>query len=237
MLLYFIRHADPIYSPDSLTPLGKRQAEALAKRLALYGLDEIYSSTSQRAKDTAAPTAEILKMDIHELDWCNECYAWDNFSVENGERSDWCFFVGKYLKIFSSKRIRMMEDEWYTAPDFANTDFANGVKRINNEADSLLEKLGYKHDRENHVYIPIKPNDKRIALFAHQGFGMAFLSSILDIPYPEYVTHFDFGHSSVSVIEFAGKEDFVLPKVLTLSNDSHLFKDGLPTKFNNEVYI
>lgn len=48
MLFYFIRHGDPIYDPDSLTPLGHKQAEALAKRLCVYGLDEIYTSTSNR---------------------------------------------------------------------------------------------------------------------------------------------------------------------------------------------
>ena len=41
MLLYYIRHADPIYEPDSLTPLGERQAEALSRRLARFGLDEL----------------------------------------------------------------------------------------------------------------------------------------------------------------------------------------------------
>lgn len=33
MLLFYIRHGDPIYIPDSLTDLGKRQAEAVARRL------------------------------------------------------------------------------------------------------------------------------------------------------------------------------------------------------------
>ena len=32
MLFFYIRHGDPIYSPDSLTPLGRRQAEALGRR-------------------------------------------------------------------------------------------------------------------------------------------------------------------------------------------------------------
>ncbi|MBO6263170.1 MAG: histidine phosphatase family protein [Clostridia bacterium] len=44
MILYYIRHGDPIYDPDSLTELGHKQAEALANRFALYGLDEIYCS-------------------------------------------------------------------------------------------------------------------------------------------------------------------------------------------------
>ena len=51
MLLFYIRHGDPIYNPDSLTPLGHRQAEAVAKRLALYGIDEIYASSSNLVYD------------------------------------------------------------------------------------------------------------------------------------------------------------------------------------------
>ena len=31
MKLYLVRHGDPIYNPDSLTPLGERQAEAVSK--------------------------------------------------------------------------------------------------------------------------------------------------------------------------------------------------------------
>lgn len=53
MFLYYIRHGDPIYAPDGLTELGHKQAKALAKKLALYGLEEIYSSTPIRARQTA----------------------------------------------------------------------------------------------------------------------------------------------------------------------------------------
>ena len=56
MILFYVRHRDPVYDPDSLTPLGVRQSEALAKRLALYGVDRIYSSTSNRAIQTTKPT-------------------------------------------------------------------------------------------------------------------------------------------------------------------------------------
>lgn len=64
MLFFYIRHGDPIYNPNKLTPLGERQAEAVAKRLALYGIDRIYSSPSNRAIQTAQPTCEILKKDM-----------------------------------------------------------------------------------------------------------------------------------------------------------------------------
>ena len=49
MLLFYIRHGDPIYTPDQLTDLGQRQAEAVGHRLGLYGIDKIFSSTSTRA--------------------------------------------------------------------------------------------------------------------------------------------------------------------------------------------
>ena len=54
MLLYYVRHGDPIYDPNQLTELGKLQAAAVAKRLARYGVDEVYTSPSNRARQTAA---------------------------------------------------------------------------------------------------------------------------------------------------------------------------------------
>jgi hypothetical protein len=44
------------------------------------------------------------------------------------------------------------------------------------------------------------------------------------------------GHSGVTVIEFAPDEGgIVSPTVLTLSNDSHLYRDGLPTNYQNRI--
>ena len=72
MLFFYVRHGDPIYSPDSLTPFGHRQAEAVAKRLALYGIDKIYSSPSTRAQLTAKPTCEILKKTAELVDFAGK---------------------------------------------------------------------------------------------------------------------------------------------------------------------
>ena len=238
MLLYYVRHGDPVYDPDSLTPLGRRQAEAVAKRLARYGLDEIYVSSSNRAKETAQPTCDILKMNATELDWANEGYAWADFALgKDGEKKKWCFKIPQYMKLFNSEEIRRLGDNWYDSPEFKDTNFKNGMLRIQKEADVFFEMLGYRHDRSNQVYISEKPNDKRIALFAHQGFGLLFLSAILDICMPQFATHFDISHSTVTVIEFKDTGGITVPKTLMLSNDSHIYKEGLPTKYNNVVYI
>ena len=50
MLLYIIRHGDPHYPTDSLTPRGVEQAEAVGKRLAASGIDKVFSSPMGRAK-------------------------------------------------------------------------------------------------------------------------------------------------------------------------------------------
>ena len=41
MLLYIVRHGDPIYSTDSLTEKGILQAEAVGKRMADAKIDQI----------------------------------------------------------------------------------------------------------------------------------------------------------------------------------------------------
>lgn len=244
MFLYYVRHGDPIYDPDSLTELGHKQAQALSNRFVLYGLDEIYASTSTRAQMTAEPTAKRLNLPIILCDWANEGLAWLDFAIqkEDGNKT-WAFATQKYMDLFNSDAVIALGDRWYEYPDFANENFANGVKRVDDAVDEFMLSLGYKHDRAHRRYQRVGESkradgkEKRVALFAHQGFGLAFLSSLLDITYPFFCTHFDISHTGTSVIEFDDEKDFVYPKLLQHSNDSHLYKEGLLTGYNNTYKI
>ena len=92
MLLYIIRHGDPIYAPDSLTPRGHLQAKALAKRLALQGLDKIFVSPLIRARQTAQPTCELLGIKPVVEEWTSENLAYKDLSVQNPDGSRrWAF--------------------------------------------------------------------------------------------------------------------------------------------------
>ncbi len=236
MLLYLVRHGDPIYDPNMLTPMGQRQAEAVAKRLALHGVDKIFSSPSTRAYQTAVPTSELTKREIVTLDFCDEERTWEDFSVpaENGRRI-WCWWDGNIRKAFTSRQVLELGQRWYTHSAFAGCTFDAGLEKINRETDAFFRSLGYCHDREQGFYRAENPNDDRVALFAHQGFGLSFLSSLLDIPYPLFITHFDIGHSGLTVIEFVAVDGIAIPKVLTMSNDSHLYREGLPTLYDYRV--
>ena len=236
MLLYYIRHGDPIYDPDSLTPLGQEQAKALAKRLITYGVDKVYASPSARARQTAQPLCDLLRLEPTLCPWADEGLAGRDFMIpyEPGKYT-WCFFWEKTVRAFNTPAVRALGEKWYEHPDFAEYSFGRGVQRVNAAVDEFLLELGFRHDRENARYEVVTPNHSRVALFAHQGFGMSFMSSLLDIPYPMFSTHFDFGHSSMTVIHFAQNGDYVYPRTLQLANDSHLYREGILTGYNNAL--
>ncbi len=232
MLLFYVRHGDPIYVPDSLTEQGSKQAEALVKRMKRCDPSKIFVSSSNRARLTAKPTADALGIEPVVLDWCNEGYAWDTFFYKDADgKSDWMFYHPESRKVLASEEIRRLDKEWYTHPFFScKPNLKDGIDRIKNGTDAFMLSLGYRHVENG--YVAERPNDDRVALFAHQGFGFAFMSALLDIPYPMMSLRFDFGHSSMTVIEFSG-EGFVVPKVLQFSNDSHIFASDLKTSYNN----
>ena len=236
MLLFYIRHGDPVYDPDSLTELGHKQAVALSERLAMYGLDEIYCSTSVRVQQTAAPTAQKLRLPVKLADWCSEYLAWDEFTISDERGKRWFYQDDVTRKIMVSSQAECLNDDWCKGDYFAKTAAKSGVERIRKETFRFLSSLGYDKATDGNYYVASNPNEKRIALFAHEGFGMAFLSTLLGIPYPIFCTHFGLEHSSITVIQFDGT-DFVVPCVLQLSNDSHLYKNKLPTNYNNGIVI
>lgn len=234
MLFFYVRHGDPIYAPDSLTEQGYAQAEALVERMKICKPEIIFSSSSNRAILTAQPTAKYFGLDIQVLDWCNENLVWNEFaSVDSDGRHTWFFSDADIVEVFNTEEVYNLSDDWWKHPKFIGTAAKSGLDRINRETDAFMKNLGYI--REGKGFIAENPKFDRVALFAHQGFGMAFLSSLLKIPYPMFSTHFDIGHSALTVIHFADN-GFTVPKVLQLSNDSHIFhSDKLVTKYQNNI--
>lgn len=236
MLLFYIRHGDPCYHPDSLTPIGRRQAEAVARRLARFGVDKIYASSAVRAQETAQPTAELTRREIITLDWCHENHAKADMMLptESG-KPDWCFYIPEIERMLRSPEVQALGDRWYEYPGFPENRFKEGIERVDREVDAWLESLGYKHDRESKYYTAINPNEERVALFAHHGFGMLFFSSVLDIPYPMFATRFEQSFTGFSVIRFPEKGERVYPRLLELSCDAHLYRHDLPTNYNRGI--
>ena len=233
MLLYYIRHGDPIYTPDSLTPLGEEQAEAVAHRLALFGVDEVYSSPSNRAILTAKHTCDLLGKDLHILDFLNENVLGDLKFQRADNRLDWVWSHPTYAPILTERSVREMADRWYEHPKLAHLQLDKTILPINEQIDAFLSSLGYTYDRDKGLYHDAGSHtEKRIAVFAHECMGKIFMSHILDIPFPYYAAHFEMHTSALTVIRIGctdldKDEPYARAQVLSLSNDSHLYRDGL----------
>ena len=232
MRLIYVRHGDPIYEPNTLTELGKKQANALVDFLSSFQIDKIYCSPSERAKMTAKPTSFALDLPLNFLPWADEDNFWKYFSVplDTGGRT-WIFHSKKHRYLLCKKEVTSMMDEWCKHQYFKDTNCQQGVEYTNKNVDEFLFELGFKHDRENKCFYALNHSGKTIALFAHEGAGKAIISSILDIPYNVFSTRFEFNHSGVTVIEFDESKEVIYPQIMTFSNNSHLLKNNIPTTY------
>ena len=235
MLFYYVRHGDPVYQPDSLTPLGLRQAEAVGRRLAHVKFDKVFVSSSERAKLTAKPLLEMRKMQAEpELDWANEIHAWRTLTTmrEDGKPA-WMFTEPRTRKLFAEKEMYDLGFRWYDHPYFAGHDYESAFARIRDNTRALFASLGYDFDEEAGVYRCTSPADERVALFAHEGFGLAFLSVVLNVPYPQFCLHFDMSHTGVTVVRFRDEGGYAIPCAQTLADDGHLYAERLATRYQN----
>ncbi|MCL2003372.1 MAG: histidine phosphatase family protein [Oscillospiraceae bacterium] len=235
MLLYIIRHGDPIYQTDSLTPKGTRQAEALSRRLAANGIDEIYSSPLNRAVLTAKPTAEVFKLDVNIEEWMNEDIAWNEFSAvnEDGDRN-WFYSCPSTELLVDGDVLR---PDWYNHARAAACPGAKkDYERIQAASDGFIQRLGYR--REGNVYRILEPNQKRIAAFCHHGVGTTWLSHLLSIPPLLFWASFNLAHTGVTVLHFENHTDGrTSPKCLIHSDISHIYEARLPMVYNNGTRI
>ena len=235
MLLYIIRHGDPIYETDSLTPRGVRQAEALSRRLSVNGVDEIYSSPLGRAVQTAKPSADIFKLDIIIEEWMSEKLIWDELSIINEKGQRTWFHACQNTNLFLSGDV--LRPDWYNHAQAMKCPGAKkSYERIQAASDDFTQRLGYK--REGDVYKIIEPSIKRIAAFCHAGFGTAWLSYLLSVPPLVFWAGFDLSHSGVTILDFANNKDgLTSPRCLVHSDMSHIYEDRLPMEYNNATRV
>lgn len=243
MIFFYARHGDPTYNPDDLTPLGLRQAEAIGRRLYRYGVDEVYSSNLVRAMKTAQPTCEMCKKELHILPWTSENEAWAQLALprEDGNGVSWFFAQQRYRDLLMTKQVREMGDKWYELAPFTQTTVKEGYLRIRKETRAFFAGLGFEWDDEKGQYRNLNYGEKdgkperRIALFAHHGFGTAFISNVLNVPYPEVCIKMNITHTGLTVFRFDENKPYVIPQMLTLSSDAHLLADNLPCHYDNVI--
>ena len=233
MLLYIIRHGEPIYAPDTLTPRGRAQAQALSKRLALHGLDRIYSSPLGRAQETAQPTAELLNLPVEILPWTRE--IWPEFALPQPDGS-LRFAMEMPGTLYRSEENRTAGDAWAQLSCLSSIEAKKNYDMLVASSDEFLKSLGYQ--REKGVYRILRANEERVAVFCHAGFSLTWLPHLLAIPAHLFWSAFDITHSGVTLLRFDNDPSgLTAPKCLMLSDMSHIYKENLPYDYNGRLPV
>ena len=223
MLLYIVRHGHPDYATDSLTERGWLQAEAVGKRLAATGIDQVYASPMGRARQTAEPTCRLLDLPCHIEPWAHEVQDERLTEEPYGKPISVTMVQNTYYR--ENGGIDLPYDRAYEAVGFRASGMKNAVAYIEAGGRDFLERLGYKE--ENGVYRILRANEDKVALFCHSIMARAWISTLLHIPIHLMWAGFHYTHTGVTVLEFRNNEDgFTAPKCLCYSDMSHLYAHG-----------
>lgn len=228
MRLVFIRHGDPDYEHDTLTPCGWREAELLAARMKDFPADAYYVSPLGRAQDTASLSMNALGRTAEICDWLQEfrgralkphepdapTIAWDWMP------KDW-----------------MPDDRFYSAAGWTQP---KGMAELNAQAeyewvcsnfDALLARWGYR--REGRLYRVTEANTKTLVFFCHFGVTCVMLSHLLSIS-PMSLWHgFCAAPTSLTTAVTEEREEGIAAfRVLNFGDVSHLIAAGQEPSFS-----
>lgn len=234
MLLYIIRHGDPIYVTDTLTERGKLQAEAVGKRMLDAKIDRIFSSPMGRARETAEPACRLLGLEKNIEEWTHEIGDERLTPFPDGVIKSVSFVQNTYY--LENGGIDLPYERTYECAGIRESNMKIAVKYIEENGKEFLERLGYRE--ENGIYRIIKPNEEKVALFCHAAFARAWLSVLLHIPLHIMWSSFEYTHTGVTVVEFRNNPNGVTaPRCLCYSDVSHLYASGLDLVYNNKTEI
>lgn len=227
MRLLLIRHGDPDYEHDTLTPNGHAEAKLLADMIAHEQLDAIFLSPLGRAQDTARYTLERIHRTGVTLDWLREFHA----PIQHPDTGDFRIPWDWLPDAWTSEPMYFDKDRWCETPLMQQYEVGKEARRVAKGLDSVLCDHGYVH--ENGFYRAVRPNTETLAFFCHFGVGCVMLGSLLNIS-PMVLWHgFAAPTSSVTTLyteeRRAGVASF---RVRSYGDISHLYAAGRAPSFS-----
>ena len=228
MRLIIVRHADPDYSIDSLTPQGWKEAEYLSERLAKMETCAYYVSPLGRAKDTASCTLKKVHRTATECPWLRE-FAPSIWRPDNTERR---MIVWDWLPQDWTQDERFFrEDQWYQNEILQEGHVKEEYDWVVSQLDQLLEHHGYQ--RQGRYYRTLKANNDTIVLFCHYGVACVLLSHLINVS-PMCLWHgISLPPSSVTTIYTEERRPgHVSFRANALGDTSHLYCHGEEPSFS-----
>jgi len=174
MRILLIRHGDPNYEKDCLTPDGKEEAMLLAERLKKEQIDYAYVSPLGRAAETAGYTLRAKDMEGETLPWLQE-FRTESFTAphETLKRDhcwDWLPQDWTTEPMFFDSKL------WREQENMVRCEVGKKYDWVCDGFDALLARHGY--EREGNLYRVTHSNHDTIALFCHLGLSCVLLSHL-----------------------------------------------------------
>lgn len=227
MRLYLIRHADPDYPNNTITPAGHREAAALGERLKTAGLTHLYSSPLIRAIHTMEYTAKTTGLSHQIEEWTAELH---DCTVELPGGLRWMVW-DTHGEIIREKSPYHTHDDWHTRDPFTHPMYRETFARIGKESDAFFARHGYV--REGGRYRIVRSNTDRIAMFCHGGFGLWWLAHLLEIPLPLMWSGFWLPPTSVTTVLFDERSTtWAVPRAIGVADLSHLHAAGIEQSYH-----
>lgn len=220
MRLILIRHGDPDYVKDGLTPKGEAEVKLLAERVRNWQVDDVYCSPLGRAVATAKPCLAVWGKEAVTLDWAQEFFFPD--PDENGWLPvPWDFFPADW----TAHEESFLAERWLELPHLApaRARYEETCRAL----DRFLSSYGY--ERDGRMYRVRRHSDKTVVIFCHFGISMVFLSHLVNISAQALLHGFYLAPTSVTVLnteERRGDEGYF--RVERLGDCHHLISGGEP---------
>ena len=175
MKILIIRHGDPDYSIDSLTPTGWKEAELLADRISRLDVKAFYVSPLGRAKDTASVTLQRMGRTAEAMPWLREFSPAGRDPNRPGAKPLWDWLPQDWT---ADPRF-YHPDTWHQNPHYEQVGAAEEARWVAQGLDTLLAQHGYA--RHGKYYRAQTPSEDTIILFCHFGVECVLLSHLLGI--------------------------------------------------------
>ena len=226
MKLLIVRHGDPNYEIDSLTPVGWQEAELLADRMEKLDVKAFYVSPLGRAKDTAAATLKRKGMQAQVMPWLQEFPA--KVLKPNTKTAN---IAWDWLPQDWTQEPRFYDkDKWLEVPVFRDSNTPQLYKKVCDGLDALLASHGYV--RNGNTYRVAERNEDTIVLVCHFGLESVLLSHLLNVsPMPLWHGTCATPSSVTTLITEERREGIALFRMCGFGDTSHLYAGGREPSF------
>lgn len=226
MKLLIVRHADPDYSIDSLTPTGWREAELLADRLAALEVKSFYVSPLGRARDTASLTLNKQNRTAIQCDWLQE---FDPKVFHPGKEAGGCAW--DWLPAVWTGEPKYFDyKDWHSTGPMEEAHVKESYEWVTGHLDRLLASHGY--ERENLYYRAVHANEDTLVFFCHFGVECVLLSHLLNLS-PMQLWHGACAAPSsvTTLVTEERRKGYAYFRMSSFGDTSHLYAAGRAPSF------